>query len=59
MNKIKQFLDECKEELNKVVWPDKNERIGATWVVIIAVTILTTIIYLLDLIYFKGINKIF
>jgi preprotein translocase subunit SecE len=51
MEKIKQFLSECRNELSKVVWPDKNERIGSTWVVLISVLILTVLVYVLDIVY--------
>ena len=59
MKKIKQFIEECSSELKKVVWPDKNERIGATWVVIGSVFVLTLFVYLLDVIYYFGVNKFF
>lgn len=59
MKKIKQFFDECVSELKKVVWPDQNERIGATWVVIGSVFVLGLFVYLLDVIYYFGVNKFF
>lgn len=57
MNSIKQFLSECKAELEKVVWPDKNEKVGATIVVVTSLFILTLIVYAFDLFYSYVITK--
>ena len=58
MNKIKQFINECTAELKKVVWPDSNERIGATWVVIGSVVFLTLFVYMLDYVYYYIVNRL-
>jgi preprotein translocase subunit SecE len=58
MNKVKEFIGDCKAELEKVVWPDKNERIGATWVVIVSVVLLTLIIFVIDHLYLFGLAKL-
>lgn len=58
MSGIKQFLSECKQELGKVTWPDKNEAFGATKVVLVAVFILTLVVYVLDFLYLHGIQKL-
>lgn len=57
MDKIKNFLAECKSELKKIVWPEKNELMNTTWVVISAVVILTTLVYCMDFIYLYVINR--
>ncbi|MBN2145689.1 MAG: preprotein translocase subunit SecE [Candidatus Aureabacteria bacterium] len=58
MNQIKVFINECKAELEKVVWPDKEERFGATWVVIVSVFLLTAIIFLIDHFYLFGLGRL-
>jgi preprotein translocase SecE subunit len=45
---LKEFANECKAELEKVVWPDKNERFGATWVVIVSLFMLTAVVFVID-----------
>jgi preprotein translocase subunit SecE len=52
--KIKQFLREVKIETKKVVYPSKEELIGSTWVVIIAVLIVSFYLGLVDL----GLSKL-
>ncbi|MBI4686011.1 MAG: preprotein translocase subunit SecE [Nitrospirae bacterium] len=37
LNKVKEFLNEVKIETKKVVYPNREELIGSTWVVIITV----------------------
>jgi preprotein translocase subunit SecE len=49
INKIKEFFREVKVELKKVVFPSKDELIGSTWVVIIAVVIVSLFLGLVDL----------
>jgi preprotein translocase subunit SecE len=49
INKIKEFFREVKGELKKVVFPSKDELIGSTWVVIIAVVVISLFLGLVDL----------
>lgn len=49
INKIKEFFREVKLELKKVVFPSKDELIGSTWVVIIAVLVVSLFLGLVDL----------
>lgn len=51
--KIKKFLGETRSELKKVAWPNRNELIGSTIVVIVTVIILAIYIGLVDLLYSK------
>lgn len=42
------FLQETKEELNKVVWPDRQKLIGESAAVILIVALSAGLIYLVD-----------
>ena len=44
----KQFVGEVKAELRKVAWPTKREVVNSTIVVLIAVVIMTTLIFGFD-----------
>ena len=46
---IKQFFREVKVEVHKVVYPNKDELIGSTWVVIITVMIISLFLGFVDL----------
>jgi preprotein translocase subunit SecE len=52
--RIKQFLKEVKIEINKVVYPSKDELIGSTWVVIISVFIISLYLGVVDM----GLSKL-
>jgi len=52
------FLKEVKVELKKVSWPDRNELLGSTTVIIIAVCILAVFIGICDFIFSKFIHII-
>ena len=54
-----QFYKESKEELKKVVWPEKKVVINATWVVLAIVIIVSSILGIVDLIYSNIIKAIF
>ncbi len=45
----KEYLSEVKGELRKVAWPTKKEVVNSTIIVLIAVVIMTTLIFLFDL----------
>lgn len=53
IGKTKKFLSQTKAELKKVSWPNKNELIGSTLVVIITVAIMAVYIGVVDLIFSK------
>jgi preprotein translocase subunit SecE len=44
----KQYVSEVKAELKKVAWPTKKEVVNSTIIVLIAVVIMTTLIFLFD-----------
>ena len=48
-NRIKEFFKEVKIEVKKVVYPSKDELIGSTWVVIIAVVSVSLFLGVIDL----------
>ncbi|MBI4688627.1 MAG: preprotein translocase subunit SecE [Nitrospirae bacterium] len=52
-NKIKNFFNEVKVELKKVIFPSKEEVIGATKIVIITVLIIAIFLGLVDRIISK------
>ncbi len=54
-----QFYKEAKEELKKVVWPEKKVVVNATWVVIAIVLIVASVLGVVDLIYTNIIKAIF
>lgn len=49
IEKIKQFFREVKVETNKVVYPNREELIGSTWIVIITVIIISVFLGVVDL----------
>ena len=49
IEKIKQFFREVKVEVKKVVYPNREELIGSTWVVIITVVVISMFLGLVDL----------
>jgi preprotein translocase subunit SecE len=50
VEKIRTFLNEVKIETKKTSWPTREELRGSTWVVIVAVFIITVLIAVIDLI---------
>jgi len=48
-NKIKEFFKEVKIEIKKVVYPSRDELIGSTWIVIIAVILVSLFLGVVDL----------
>ena len=45
----RQYLSEVKGELRKVAWPTRHEVINSTIIVLIAVVVMTSLIFLFDL----------
>ncbi len=54
MQRLMQFFREVKIELKKVVFPNREELIGSTWVVIISVFVVSVFLGVIDL----GLSKI-
>ena len=53
------FANETKEELNKVVWPSRQQLISESVAVILMVTLSATLIYLVDQLFHWGQVKVF
>jgi preprotein translocase subunit SecE len=49
IEKIKQFFREVNIETKKVVYPNREELIGSTWVVIITVMVISVFLGIVDL----------
>ncbi|MBD2461023.1 preprotein translocase subunit SecE [Oscillatoria sp. FACHB-1407] len=53
------FLQGTKEELDKVVWPSRQQLISESFAVILMVTLSATLIYLVDKLFSWGATKVF
>lgn len=54
-----QFAVETKQELDKVVWPSRQQLIGESAAVILMVILVSTLIYLINNFFAWGAGKIF
>lgn len=59
VGRLGRFVREVVAELRKVIWPTRNELLTYAAVVIVFVTVMTTIVALLDLAYAKGVLIVF
>ena len=59
IEQLKTFFKEAKEELGRVVWPEKKVVINATWVVLAITIIVAGVLGVVDLIYSNIIKLIF
>jgi len=51
MDKIKEYLDDVRREMKKVSWPDQQELIDYTIVVVVFTIILSAFIFAVDQVY--------
>ena len=58
MKNIMQFLDGVGKEFKKVAWPTFSQLIGATWIVLIFVSILALYLGGVDLLLVSALRKI-
>jgi len=58
-NRIKEFFQDVKLELKKVVFPSKKEVIGSTWVVIVSVLIASVFLGIVDMSLGKFMTTVF
>ncbi len=58
IEKIKTFFKEVKIETKKVVFPNKDELIGSTWVVILSVLIISFFLGIVDFGLSKAVESI-
>ena len=59
LNKPKVFLDEVQKEMKKVSWPEREQLINSTFVVIIISALFTAFIYLADLAVSSIVNLLY
>lgn len=57
-NRAMQYLIECKEELKKVVWPNKQQLIKHTWLVIGISLAVAIFLGVSDYLFNLGIEKL-
>jgi len=57
--KVKEFVNETKEELAKVVWPSRQQLLSESAGVMLMVTLVATLIYLIDKFFAWGAGKVF
>ena len=55
----REFFTETSAEMKKVTWPDRNEVVGTTVVVIVATLIFAVYLWGCDLVFYKAINLLF
>ena len=56
--RFKRFLGEVKVEATKVNWPSRDELRESTTVVLVAVTIISVFIYIVDIVISKGVQAV-
>jgi preprotein translocase subunit SecE len=56
---VKEFVSETKEELAKVVWPSRQQLLSESAAVMLMVTLVATLIYLIDKFFAWGAGKVF
>jgi len=54
-----EFAQEAKQELNKIVWPSRQQLIGESAAVVLMVILVATIVYLVDNLFSWGAGKVF
>ena len=57
--KLRQFIREVQGELKRVIWPTTNEVITYSIVVVVVVTVLTGVVFLMDVGFSKGVIQLF
>jgi preprotein translocase subunit SecE len=57
--RIGRFVREIVAELRKVIWPTRNELLTYTAVVLVFLTVMMTVVVLLDLAYARGVLFVF
>jgi len=59
IKKFKQFIEDVRVEMKKVVWPERDQLINSTIVVIVISALFTLFIFLTDTIVSKIINILY
>ena len=55
----KQFVREVRGEMRKVAWPTRPEVVNSTVIVLVAVIVMTTLIFGMDFAFAKGVLFLF
>ena len=55
----RQFLKEVRQELKKVIWPTRQELVTYTIVVLVTVTVLTSLVFGLDVLFSRFVLDVF
>lgn len=56
--KTKEFMGEARQELRKVTWPNKQQTVNSTWVVLAVTVVLAVFLGFVDLVFSKVIGYI-
>ncbi len=56
---INEFVNDTKEELGKVVWPSRQQLLSESAAVMLMVTLVATLIYLIDKFFAWGASEVF
>ena len=59
IKKAKQFLEDVRVEMKKVVWPEREQLINSTVIVVVISTIFTLFIFFSDTIISRIINILY
>jgi len=59
MKKVVQFFRESYAELKKVIWPNRDEVLASTKVVIVSTLIIALALWLVDFVIYQGIDLLF
>jgi preprotein translocase subunit SecE len=57
--KFRQYIGEIRSELKRVIWPTRSEVVTYSIVVVMVVTVLTMLVFVLDIGFAKGVLEIF
>lgn len=55
----RQFLREVRQELRKVAWPTRSETTNYSVIVVVALVMMTVLIFLLDWVFARGVLNLF
>jgi preprotein translocase subunit SecE len=58
-SRLARFLREVVAELRKVIWPTRNQQVTYTIVVLIFVSFMVALVWLLDLVFARGVLYLF
>jgi len=59
MDKIKEFIEDVRKEMRKVSWPDQQELVDYTIIVVVFTVILSAFIFAIDQVYSTVLEAIY